>query len=284
MKTINQLKTFRKSSIQSIISHSNLRIENEDQLLKFVSELCDNDDDEYTIMYEYIQFVNVTSKMMKIFCYNFDYNQLTKPIWDRISDRLQLEIVKTNEDHENNNKARYSTSNTNESKEGIKIESNNDKNFDGIINYIKNQTNNNVFEKLSITPSTHFSSSNPATNLLNNNPNQYFGTQNQPNSWICFDFKEYRVKLTHYKIQTNYGQCSMRNWKLEGSTDNITWESLDEQINCKYTHGDNKIHTFQINENQNKEFRYIRLFSTGPDWSNSYLLILSAIDFYGTLI
>ena len=214
---------------------------------------------------------------------DFDYNDLTRSIWQTLSNRLQQEIIKDEEEDENN--TRYTTKTSNSSMKGINIELKEDSKFDGIINYLKNQTNDNILETiLNVTTSTLYSQSYPATYLLDDDPRHYFGTQNKENSWICFEFKNHQVKLTHYKIKTNNGGCNIRNWKLEGSNDKESWELLDEQMNCEYTHGDNKVHSFQINKQQNQKFKYIRLLSTGQNWGNDHYFVIGAIDFYGTLL
>lgn len=72
------------------------------------------------------------------FLNEFDCNELMKSIWKTISNRLQQEINKDKEEDKNN--TRYITKTLNSSSEGIKIEFNDNNNFDGIINYLKNQT------------------------------------------------------------------------------------------------------------------------------------------------
>lgn len=206
-------------------------------------------------MYEYVQFVNVTRDSMIDFLKEFDYNKLTKSIWETISNRLQQEINK----EEDKNNTRYITKTSNSSSEGIKIEFNDNNNFDGIINYLKNQTNDNILETiLNVTPSTLYSSSYPATNLLDDNPSHYYGTQSIPNSWICFEFKNYLFQPEKYCIKSsNFSRDSYhpKSWVIEGSNDKISWIIIDDVHSCKSLNKPNEFREFTITKcNKNISF------------------------------
>lgn len=274
-----KLKKLNKSSIVEIISNSNLRLKNEDQLLNFIRELCMNDS-ECFFMYEYVQFVNVTVESMANFLREFNYNDLTFPIWASFSERLLREIVKNG--NESSNEVRYVESQL--KSVGTKIEFKGNNELDGIMRHIVINTNGKLEDELEITASSIGNSSYPLKNLLNDHPNQYFYTRDNDRMWICFDFKMHEIIPTHYTIKTNLGGNNVRSWRIEGSSDKISWEVLDQQKNCGHTHGDNKVHTFKICNQQNHKFRYLRAFSTGVRWSNDNCFLFGAIDFYGTLL
>ena len=101
---------------------------------------------------------------------------------------------------------------------------------------------------------------------------------------LKFYFKMTKIIPTHFTIKKNIGSNNIRSWRIEGSSENDSWEVLDQQTNCEYTHGDNRVHTFQINNQQNHNFRYLRLFSAGPSWIVDNCFLFVAIDFFGTLI
>lgn len=75
-----------------------------------------------------------------------------------------------------------------------------------------------------------------------------------------------------------------KSWVIEGSIDGSSWEEIDEENNCSHLNGGRKTHTFVMNHPTNKEFRYIRMKSTGPDWNGSYYLIIEAFEIYGRII
>lgn len=101
---------------------------------------------------------------------------------------------------------------------------------------------------------------------------------------LKFYFKMTKIIPTHFTIKKNIGSNNIRSWRIEGSSENTSLEVLDQQTNCEYTHGDNRVHTFQNNNQQNHKFRYLRLFSAGPSWIVDNCFLFVAIDFFGTLI
>jgi hypothetical protein len=60
--------------------------------------------------------------------------------------------------------------------------------------------------------------------------NHYFFTENSPNSWIQFDFKDRFVSVTHYAL-TSDGQSAhhLLEWTASGSNDGNSWTIVDHQ-------------------------------------------------------
>ena len=60
-----------------------------------------------------------------------------------------------------------------------------------------------------------------------------YHSQDIPNSWLCYDFKEIKVKPTNYSIRSNCwnkkGWYHPLNWVIESSNDLIEWKVLDEK-------------------------------------------------------
>ena len=73
-------------------------------------------------------------------------------------------------------------------------------------------------------------------------------------------------------------------WIVEGSNDKNSWDKLDEQQNSSVMNGRGNIHTFSISKTNGKEYKFIRIFQTGKNWSGTDYLDLSALEFHGTLI
>lgn len=123
------------------------------------------------------------------------------------------------------------------------------------------------------------------------NINSHFQTNDEPNSWICFEFKNHRVIPSSYIIRTINSEDNdhLKSWVIEGSNDNKNWIKIDEHSNDSSLKGKGRVHLFPISKNANKQsFKYIRILQTGPCWLNnndkSYYLLICSIDFYGTLI
>ena len=107
------------------------------------------------------------------------------------------------------------------------------------------------------------------------------------NNWICFDFRKHRVVPTDYTIRSaiwDANDTHPRNWVIEGSNDDISWTIIDEENDCPFLNGKNVVHTFRMNRPNLKEFQYIRMKITGPDWRNSFYLGIDSFEIYGKLI
>ena len=90
----NKMKTIE--ILERIISHTSLRLDNEDSLIDFINELY-FDDKKYVNFYSYVYFNNVTSSKMNEFLQIFSYNDITHEIWDSLSIRLSQEIINLKE-------------------------------------------------------------------------------------------------------------------------------------------------------------------------------------------
>ena len=282
-----ELKKLSIGTLLKIISNDQLQMKSEDQLLKLINELYSNNS-EYSILYEQVLFTNVTSEMMKEFVLTFDANDMTIGTWHKLSDRLCLEP----ENQVSNTAAGSRYSKAPKQETGKTFEYTEDKVFKGIFNYLQTQTGGKIENEVNFTSSSVASSSDcykPSNVALFGDTNNYFHSKNVEGSWICFDFNDRRVVPTHYTVKSvNWGvnDHHPKSWVIEGSNDNISWETIDEEKNCSYLNGVSLVHTFPMNHPKSTEFKYIRMRSTGPNWcGNSYhYLIFDSFEIYGRLI
>ena len=111
--------------------------------------------------------------------------------------------------------------------------------------------------------------------------NEYWVTNDEPNSWICFDFKEKRLCLTGYSLKSGESYYLLH-WVIEGSDDGDSWHKLDRR-DARDLKGKYVTKTFECEFKDPKSFRYIRLRQTGKNiWENDHLC-LSEIEFFGVL-
>lgn len=273
-----ELKNLDIEILQEIINHDHLRIKDEDQLLKFINELYSKDV-KYSILYEYVYFVNVTSNMMNEFIEIFDINDISNQLWHQISTRLTKEIS-TKDD----NKERYENKNISRS---ISFPMTNDQSFSGIINYLKKQTNNNIENKIEFSSSSSYNNARIPIKVTEfENKDSYFYSNNEPNSWISFHFKNHQIIPTNYTIGTygNDGNPHPKSWVIECSNDSQSWEIIDQQNECPYLQKGWIVHTFNINKSNSKSYQYIRMRLTGKTKRNDDRLLIDSFEIYGTLI
>ena len=183
------LTKIKFDTLFSIINNSKLKLESEDQLLKFINKLYCRDV-KYSILYETVYFVNVSSEAMGEFISHFDMNDLTASVWNRLSDRL-LEDVKN--EAKVCAKERYKLS-------GKIFMMNNDKEFNGIFNYLRKLSNNNIENE--VTFDSTYKVPNVKNVVIYEDENKFFNSNSKPGNWISFDFKARKVILTDYTIRS----------------------------------------------------------------------------------
>lgn len=283
IKNFCKLKT---STIEKIIGHSKLRLNTEDQLLNIINQLYKTDSAN-SFLYCFVDFLNVSVETISEFLRIFDINDITNETWESISTRLLQDIIKNEKTCDKRkcyfNKEQQKPKSTKSTK-NKEIQFDNNNSLNGILNFLKKQSNNNIEDAIKITASSV--GYGPLTNLLQyEDPTKYFYSIDEPNSWICIDFINRRIIPTHYTIRTRQGASDHpKSWVIEGSNDNYTWEQIDSQTNCNETNGKGVVRTFIIQKELKNEFRYLRMKETGPNWCNHNFLEFSAIEFHGTLI
>lgn len=172
---------------------------------------------------------------------------------------------------------------------GTKIPYVKNKEFEGIISYIKK--NLNISDAINITASsvdTQVKGNSLSSIIEYNNKAAKFRTNDIENSWICFDFKSHRVILTNYTIKSrDRGTTSNpKSWVIEGSNNCNGWVILDERNDCNALNECSIVHTFDLSHQTNKEYRYLRMRQTDRNWyaKISFTLTLTYIEFYGELL
>ena len=125
-----------------------------------------------------------------------------------------------------------------------------------------------------------------------NDKSHYFQSEDQQGGWIKFDFKDRKIRPTHYSIRTrhDWGKSGshLKNWSIEGSNTNKSndWKVLDSRTDISSLDDSNAISTFDISTKlePDESYRYLRLRITGVNTDNKYFIFLSALEFFGSLI
>lgn len=265
-------------TLERIINNEKIKLENEDQLLNFINNLYIRNV-KYSNFYEYVYFYNVSIEFLKGFFEIFNINDITNGTWLSLVERFS-----------SNDKKIEKKSDRYEQKQKIELEKSIDVQFSegnlkGIFNYIRTHLNMNKEVKIT-TSSTFCLDSEKLTDIENTGVSVW--TLNVPNSWVSFNFKKHKIILKNYTIRSfnsRDGHPNLRSWVIEASSDGYNWEVIAEENDCQFLNGSNFTHTFSINKlDDEKEFNFIRLKQTGPNYSETFDLALSAIEFYGYLV
>lgn len=113
-----------------------------------------------------------------------------------------------------------------------------------------------------------------------------YDSEDVPNSYLLFDFKENLVKISAYSIKAtdNPDPSYFTSWIVEGSTDNVEWTIIDTHSDDQRLVGRNKIDTFLVKDQNvlKKKFRYIRMKMIGMATSDNYYFEMRKIEFFGS--
>lgn len=160
--------------------------------------------------------------------------------------------------------------------------------FNGINNYLINQTGGNIHDNCTVVITTNSSNgdyAHPKCLVDYQNQNNYYHSQNDTDIEVCFDFKNKKVNLTGYSIKSIWNginSCNLKNWVVEVSNDKSQWEIVDEPNNDSTLNGASLVAYFSTKKTIDF-YRYVRLRQTGRNWENDYLVIIVALEFYGKL-
>lgn len=227
------------------------------------------DNENHIELFEVIDFSKLSDKKFSEFLEVFDYQSMNHVIWTNLCYRF----------------INHQKTTTN------KIEINYSENqFKGIIHHLTELCGGNVSEKgvVDITSSSTSEFNNVAKYAVDLDEKNYFASSNTPNQWLKFDFKDWKIHPNGYSIRSRYNSssCNPQNWCIEVSNtgNDDEWKIIDSRKNVTTLQNSNATGSFEINEKLNDSFRFIRLRQTGKSTDNYDYLIISAIEFFGTLI
>lgn len=165
--------------------------------------------------------------------------------------------------------------------------------FNGIIRYLTQMCHGNVDEKnvVKVTSSTVSNDRYSKYVVDLDVDKHYFTYDSQQNSWIKFDFKDKKVRPTHYTLRTKSdsgkGGNHFKNLVVEGSNTDWgdEWKILDLRSDVTFLDSANAKYVFDIQKELGKDdyYRYLRIRQTGKNSYGSYFLNLSALEYFGYL-
>ena len=113
-------------------------------------------------------------------------------------------------------------------------------------------------------------------------------TTDKVGSWMSLDLGSTRcLQVQHYCLRYGYNHSNavLRNWNLEGSTDNVNWVVLRQHTNdtTMETKAYSEGHWTVSNAASCEFYRYFRIINTGVTSNQYHYLACSGIELYGTL-
>ena len=256
------ISTLDVNIIERIISNDEMKLNNEEELFDLILELYDKSK-EYSILFSYVNFNNLSIESIKKFTHNFDINDINSHIWKNIRQRLEQDIS-----HQ-------------KSHQDISTQTIEGTHQNHILKYLSEKFEGNVHTK-NVVKITASSIWNGRVENIVEEDNRWFGTSNKPDSWIKFDFKERKVLLDRYTLKTydlSEGGHHLKSWVLEVSNDDNNFTEIDRHENCRLLNGKLKTATFEVSHST--PARFVRLRQTGRNWGDGNQLFLNQIEFSG---
>jgi hypothetical protein len=256
------LRELKCETIEGIVSSDKLQLSDEDSLVEFISSLGE----EKSNLYDYVECHYLSVEGIDKFVEGISNREFGEsPVWSSICRRLRCEVV--------DRKLMSSRYNCFESYDyKVPVE------FNGIICGLTKRCGGNVHEKGVVEITSSSEGRHKPCQLADYGWQDYWYSNDVPNSWVCFDFKKMSICLNHYTLKSADHPYFLLQWELEGSNDKQTWTSLDRR-NTRELAGKYLVKTFEC-EKVNF-YRFIRLRQTGPNSVGLHCLLLSNIEFFG---
>jgi hypothetical protein len=152
----------------------------------------------------------------------------------------------------------------------------------GVLSVLPKEHGGNVQEKgtVIITSKSGFDDEpgHALKNLADLTTNSSFTSKNEPGQWVCWDFRETRVRPTYYMIMG----YQLKSWVVEGSLNGTNWTEIDRKTDNQTSKGAGWVKaSFAVATVA--ECRFIRLTQTDKRHDGQDYMPLQAVEFFGTL-
>lgn len=268
----DKMKKIDKSIIELIIRKETLKLNEEDDLLKFILNLYE-ENNENSPLFEYIEFDKVSKEAFENFIESFSIEYLSLGIWKSICKRfLNYQNIM---DYKRLNKS-----------QPINMPYIKGQEFNGIIQFLTNKVGGNEHKNgtIKITSNSILTNISLPQNSIdyNTSSSYYQSSVDTENTELCFDFKENAIQVSNYSIESSCCNIHLKNWVMEVSNDRKNWVLIDEHINDPALKN-NRISTFNT-KLLNDFYRFARIRQTGKSWDDSYTFVFYKIELFGKLI
>jgi hypothetical protein len=263
--------------LKDILSSDSLRISNEDWLLRMIFELGS----KYFSLFGSIRFEYLSSSSIDFFFENISFEDIDSDIWHQLWIRSRHRLIYSSTELSLNRfkncVSRTRPSNPNSDSDSI---------FSGLIHHLCEEFHGNVHERGVVNITCSSRCYDECWQIVNYDWNSYFYTNSSPNSWIQFDFKDRFVSLTHYALKSDGNNgYHLQEWTISGSKDGNSWTIVDDQ-HTQSLNGNYVTKLFECGDNSSVSefYRYLRLTQTGKNSSGYDHLMLSNIEFFGSIV
>ena len=263
-------------TIQILLLSPSLKIEDEDSLYDLVRSRSQNDV-RFTSLFELVYFEYLSVDRIENFVSSVSGDLLeiiNSRIWSQICRRLVSETKRNGLNTRVKRKINLSFVYR-------------PKTLDGIIAYLTRECGGNVHDKgvVDVTARSYTENAKRVADLLTPS---YYCSRYQPDSWICYDFKDFCVIPTSYAVRSypyTRGGNHLRSWVIEVSKDGTdgSWTVIDRREGIRKLDREDAIANFVVRRVPSEGIRFFRLKQTGKNHAGEVDLRLSALEIFGTI-
>ncbi|EAX90648.1 hypothetical protein TVAG_141920 [Trichomonas vaginalis G3] len=239
-------------TLKKLFSHPDLKIESENSLYSFITELISKRGPEFKQLLSYVQYQSLTNDLISNLSTYVNPQDFTEipGLWEAIVKRITCQHKPLRLKH------RYIH-------HDISIPFNGEP-FKGIFTYITEHVTNgkNPIEEgvIEVSVSREECQVSPANLIKYSSPASKWYLVEQEDSWVCFDFKNARVAINAYTMcsgtDSSYWDYPV-SYTWEGSEDKKVWVDIDSKDENSEMGGNDKTHTWVI-PTLSQMFRYVR--------------------------
>ena len=221
------------------------------------------------MLLQYVDFVRLKVETMKKFVSEFRISDMTPEIWMKVTERLAKGM--------------------NEVTRGKKFEFNSGRPLDGIIAHLTRMCGGNVHLKglVEVTTSSNDGAEFHPWSIADLGTSSRSRSRDEPNQWLCYDFKDRSVCPTSYTIRTYDsvpGSCHLKSWVLEGTNDcKDKWVILDRRENNRELNNGHAQRNFAITSPDGTFYRFLRLRQTGKSHYGNDRITITSLEIFGNI-
>jgi hypothetical protein len=157
--------------------------------------------------------------------------------------------------------------------------------FQGIITHLRQKHNGDLCDLgiIAVTASSEHIAHWVGRNCIDHNSTKGFCSQSKADQWLQLDFKDSRIRVTHYSIlsRREWGKATYHpmSWAVAVSEDGQSWSIVDHVERDDHLNGSGLEHTFAITTPTIG--RYFRLRQTGPTADGYHYFTFVNLELFG---
>jgi hypothetical protein len=258
---IESLGRLSPSLLEIVLESTSLQIESEDWLLELICGLGS----EYENLIRYVRCEFLSSGGIDKFIEAVALDQIDSVLWNSVCCRL---------------KNTCSSSVNPRRIKGWRF-SHGGSDFEGILHHLSVKHGGNVHTKgvVTITASSRCSGWKSVETIADFAQRSNWLSDNISDSWVQFDFKELKVSVSGYSVNSHY---RVQLWDMEVSNDGSSWVRIDRRSTNELNNS-NVVKYFDCNLPSAEFHRYVRMHQTGVNGYGNHRLGIGNLEFFGRL-